>query len=175
MKQRVRDIRPLHRLGDTPSPGDHFAGKSEGWKPFAGTGIPKQHLYERRGRRRDLVEEGPRSRRPKDGDNITSAPRLTALSPGRMMWRACSAKGKGPPARCQQSMASKSMARSMGRVLGMRVPADVVDDHGLRIRQAAGRSSERSAHGHVQEREDVLIERPRVSRGQIARGHCEER
>ena len=59
--------------------------------------------------------------------------------------------------------------------LWMRVVANVVDNHRLRIGQAAGRSSKRSTHGHVQECEDVLIERPHISRRKVAWGHREER
>jgi hypothetical protein len=45
----------------------------------------------------------------------------------------------------------------------------IFDNHGPRIRQPARRSSKRSAHGHVQEREDVLVERPRISRRKTGR------
>lgn len=57
----------------------------------------------------------------------------------------------------------------------MRVVANVVDNHRLRIRQAARRSSKRSTHRHVQEREDVLIERPSIPRRKVAWSHREER
>jgi len=40
---------PPPRPGDTPSLEDHFEGEIEGLKPFAGTGIPKKHLYEETG------------------------------------------------------------------------------------------------------------------------------
>ena len=49
------------------------------------------------------------------------------------------------------------------QLLLRRVPANEVNLHGSRIAQAAGRSSKCPAHRHVQEREDTLVERPRVS------------
>src|SRR5690348_17672956 len=45
----VCETSPPPRLGDTPSLEHHFEGESAGLKPFGGTGIPKKHLYERRG------------------------------------------------------------------------------------------------------------------------------
>ena len=43
------------------------------------------------------------------------------------------------------------------------VPADVVDNHGPGIRQTAGRSAKSPTHGHVQDGEDVLVERPGIA------------
>ena len=85
-----------------------------------------------------------------------------------------SMKGKSPASMDETPpRQSQDGARIVSLLRG--IPADVVHDQGTRIRQPAGRAAERAPHGHVQDGEDVLVERPRISRRKTAGRDGEER
>lgn len=50
-----------------------------------------------------------------------------------------------------------------GDVSLSRIPTNVVDQHGLRIRQTAGRSTQGATYRHIQDRENTLIKWPSIS------------
>jgi hypothetical protein len=52
---------------------------------------------------------------------------------------------------------------AMAKSLLSRIPTNVVDQHGLRIRQTAGRSAQGATYRHIQERENTLIKWPSIS------------
>jgi hypothetical protein len=52
---------------------------------------------------------------------------------------------------------------AMATSLLSRIPTNVVDQHGLRIRQTAGRSTQGATYRHIQDRENTLIEWPSIS------------
>src|ERR1700722_10172136 len=56
-----------------------------------------------------------------------------------------------------------------------RIPTNVVHHHGLRIGQAAGRSTQGATNGHIQDCENTLIEWPYISRREDAGRSREER